>query len=451
MNRYENEQRDAEYVVLGRAQAGDIPPPAPHQLAKYFEERKVLFRAPEFRKATILALIPDDLAPTIEVSTADAKAFYDSNINRYAVPEKRQIQQILFADKEEAHKAADRLKGGLSFDDLAKERNLSPKDIDLGLVPKTGVADQKVADAAFGLKAGETSGAVDGAFGSTIVRVVKIEPGSGKAFAELESEIKKTVATERAKVEIRKLRDKVDEEIGGGARMDEIAKKLNLPYRTVEIDRSGRSPDGKPVELPKGVNLLDGIFSADVGVENDALQSDSGGIVWFDLVAVTPSRERKLDEVKDQVEARWRDDETVSRLNAKTTELVDKIKGGTSLAEAAGALNLKVEHTGWLKRRTNSGAFPANAQAALFRTPKGQVGSAEGKEPTERIVFVVSNVMEPTFDPAAQDAKQITDALRNAIANDLYSQYLTKVESDLGISIDTNALSQALGNSNQQQ
>src|SRR5262249_34503954 len=159
----------------------------------------------------------------------------------------------------------------------------------------------------------------------------------------------------------------------------------NLPYRAIEaVDRSGRGPDGKAVDLPQGVNVLDGIFSAEVGVENDPLQTENGGIVWFDLVAVTPPRERKLEEGKDPGEARWRDDETISRLNAKAAALVDKVKGGTSLAEAAAAEKLKVEHSGWLKRRTNSGAFPANARAALFRAQKGEVASAEGKEPTER-------------------------------------------------------------------
>jgi peptidyl-prolyl cis-trans isomerase D len=448
VNRYENEQREAEYVVLTRAQAGDIPPPAPDVLAKYFDERKVLFRAPEYRKATILSLVPDDIAHSIEVSAADAKAFYDSNIEHYTVPEKRQIQQILFTDKEEAHKAADRLKAGLSFDDLAKERNLGDtnKDFNLGLVPKSAILDQKVADVAFSLAAGEVSGSIDAPFSATIVRVLKIEPGSGKPYAEIEPEIKKTVATERAKQEIRKLRDKVDEEIGGGARLDEIAKKLNLPYRSVEaVDRSGRGPDGKPVDLPAGVDVLDGIFAAEVGIENDALQSQTGGIVWYDLVAITPSRERTLDEVKDQVEARWRDDQIVARLSAKATEMVDKINGGTPLAQFAAAEKLNVEHSGWLKRRSNSGAFPANPLAALFRTAKGQAASAEGKEPTERFVFVVTNVMVPTFDPAAQDAKQIDTALRNAMANDLYSQYLAQVESDVGVSIDQNALTQALG------
>jgi len=59
-------------------------------------------------------------------------------------------------------------------------------------------------------------------------------------------------------------------------------------------------------------------------------------------------------------------------------------------------------------------------------------------------------VKEPAFDPAAADAKKISDALRNAMANDLYEQYLAKVEADLGISVDQAALDQAIGNKDQQ-
>ena len=44
------------------AQAGDIPEPTPEALAKYFEERKVVFRAPEYRKVTLVVLTPEDLA-----------------------------------------------------------------------------------------------------------------------------------------------------------------------------------------------------------------------------------------------------------------------------------------------------------------------------------------------------------------------------------------------------
>lgn len=449
VNRFQNEQRDADYVLLSRAQAGDIPAPTPEVLGKYFDEHKVLFRAPEYRKATILSLVPNEVAGTIEVSDADAKDFYDKNAARFAVPEKRQVQQILFTDKDEAHKAAERLKSGLSWDDLAKEPNHNP--VDLGLVPKAGIADAKVADAAFALAQGQSSDAIDGVFGSVIVHVSKIEPGSAKSFDELKPEIKKGLALQRANDEIRKLRDKVEEELGGGTPLDEIAKKFNIPARTVEIDRSGRDPSGKPVDLPKDVNVIDGIFSADVGIENDALRTKDGGSVWYDLVSVTPSRERSLDEVKDQVVARWRDEQVVAKLNTKAGEMVDKIKGGASLADLAAADKLKVEHTAWLKRGDKSGVFPPDVLAALFRTPKGAAASADGKEPTQRVVFVVKDVTLPAFDPASADAKRISDALRSGIGEDLYSQFIARVESDAGVSVDQQALDQALGNDQQQQ
>jgi peptidyl-prolyl cis-trans isomerase D len=447
LNRYQNEQRDAEYVVLTRATAGEIPPPAPDVLDKYFEQRKVLFRAPEYRKATVLSLTPDAIAATIEIAPAEVKEVYDKNIARFSVPEKRQLQQIIFQDRDEAHKAADRLAGGLSFDDLAKERKLGDKDVDIGLLAKNQIADQKVAEAAFALPAGQASGAIDGAFGSTIVRVTKIEPGSTKPFAELEAEIKKGLAAERAKEQVRKLRDKVDEEVGGGAHLDEIAKKLNIPFRAIEaVDRSGRGPDGKPVDLPKGVDVLDGIFSTEVGLDNDALQTQDGGTVWYELAAVTPSRDRTLDEVKGEVEARWHDDETMARLTAKAQEISDKInKEGAKLADLAAADKLTVEHTKWLKRNDAPAALPVNAMTVLFNARKGSAVSAEAKDTIERIVMVITDVTVPTFDPASPDAKKLADQLRDLLVNDLYAQFMQRVETDLAVTYDNAALAQALG------
>ena len=56
LDRFENERRAVDYVVLGPAQAGDVPAPTPEALAKYFEERKVLCRAAEDRTVGLLSL-----------------------------------------------------------------------------------------------------------------------------------------------------------------------------------------------------------------------------------------------------------------------------------------------------------------------------------------------------------------------------------------------------------
>ena len=76
-NRFQNEERTIEYVALGPAQAGDIAEPTPEVLAKYFEERKVVFRAPEYRKITMVTLTRPISPSRIEVSDADLKKAYD--------------------------------------------------------------------------------------------------------------------------------------------------------------------------------------------------------------------------------------------------------------------------------------------------------------------------------------------------------------------------------------
>src|SRR5262249_5237248 len=114
LNRHTRQHRSVEYVVLDRSKAGEIAPPTPEALAEYFESRKALFRAPEYRKVTVIALSIADALPWIAVSDADARAKYDSQRSRYVTPERRQLQQIVFPKPEEAKAAAERLQGGES-------------------------------------------------------------------------------------------------------------------------------------------------------------------------------------------------------------------------------------------------------------------------------------------------------------------------------------------------
>jgi peptidyl-prolyl cis-trans isomerase D len=252
-NRFEEEQRTVEYVVLDRAKAGDVPQPTPEELAQYFEGRKHLFRSPEYRKAVLIVLSPADALVWIGVSDDDAKRTYEQRRQRYVTPERRQVQQIVFPSAADARAAADRLAGGVTFEALAAERELKDSDIDLGLVAKTGIVDRAVADAAFALKEGETSQPVEGRFGTAIVRVTKIEPERVRSYEEVAPELKKELATERAKTEIQDRHDKIEDERGGGAQLTEIAQKLGLTAHTIEaVDRSGRAPDGAPVALPGG-------------------------------------------------------------------------------------------------------------------------------------------------------------------------------------------------------
>jgi peptidyl-prolyl cis-trans isomerase D len=443
-NRYQNEQRSIEYVLLDRAQAGDIPPPTPDVLAKYFEENKIRFRAPEYRKLVIVSLIPGEQARWIEISDADLKSAYEERKARYTTPERRHILQIDFPNAEAASAAAERIAKGTSFTDIAKELGKGEKDIDLGTVTKSAVIDRAVADAAFALKEGEVSAPVQGRFGTVLVQVLKIEPEQVRSFEQVAGELKQELATARAKSEIFDVYNKVEDARAEGKPLAETAANLKLEARTVEVDRSGRDPAGTPVKIPDADRLLPAAFSTDVGIERDPLQVQDG-YVWFDVVGIIPSRERPLEEVKDQVEARWREQEIASRLEAKATAILDKLKAGTTLADIAAQDRLKVEMLTGLKRGEASGPLSASAVAAVFSTAKDAAGKAEASEPGEQVVFRVTDIVVPSVDMTSEDAKRTMETLNRGLSEALLAEYIAKLESDTGVTINQSALNQVIG------
>ena len=174
INQFQNELRSVNYVVLGPEQAGVIPQPTDEELSKYFDERKIMFRAPEYRKIDVVAVTPAELAKWMEISDDDIKSTYQKEISRFTTPERRHIQQIIFPTMTDAQTAADRIKSGTSFAAIAAERGLKEQDTDLGTVAKSTIVDPAEADAAFALKEGEVSAPVQGRFGAILATVLKM-------------------------------------------------------------------------------------------------------------------------------------------------------------------------------------------------------------------------------------------------------------------------------------
>jgi peptidyl-prolyl cis-trans isomerase D len=441
LNRFENEQRSIDYVRLGPAQAGEIAAPSAQELQAYFNDHKVAFRAPEYRKVVLLAVSAPDVAGTIEISDADARRYYADHSDKFGQPERREIAQIVFPSAADAQAAADRVAHGTSFEDIAAERGLKQSDFDLGSVSKSQLLDPAIADAAFSLPVGQMSAPTAGRFGAALIRVLKIEPGNVKPFEAVEAEIKNQMALDRARPELMDLRDKIEDDRAAGSHLDEIAAKYKLTTRTIEVDRSGRDPNGKPIgNLPSGANVIGAAFSTDVDVDSDAVALPSGGFVWYNVTSITPSHERALDEVKDEVETHWRNDQIAQRLAAKASEFVDKLKGGAAFPDVVNEAGLKVEALWGLKRGAGSPPLSADVVERVFQTPKGAAGSSAMKDPTDLVVFRVTDVTIPEFDAKSADVQRNDASLRRSMSEDLFGQYVTKLENSLGINVNGDAL-----------
>jgi peptidyl-prolyl cis-trans isomerase D len=448
LTHYQNEQRSIEYVKLDAAQAGSIDPPSPQTLAGFFDEHKAQFRAPEFRKIAFVVVTPEEIGKWSNVSDDDARKLFEQRKDRLGTPEKREVSQIVFPNMEEATAARARIASGLSFDDLAKERKLGAADVELGMVSKSGILDPAIADTAFTLSSGEVSQPVQGRFGVALVKVGAIQPAVEPSYESVAQDLKKEIATERARDQVASLRDKMEDERGGGASVLEAAQKLGLAATTIEaVDRTGQMPDGQPANIPPGLDVVAQAFNSDVGVDNEPI-SFRGGYVWYDVLGITPPRDRSLDEVKDQVEARWREDQIASRLRTKATELVQKLGQTGGLADEAANIGVKVETATGLKRGGSVPGLPSGVIAAVFRTAKDSVGQVEGRTDGERIVFRVTGITVPPVDFASEETKKLKESLQRALSDEQLAQYVTKLEKEIGTSINEAAFAQVTGASN---
>ena len=447
LNRFQNEQRSIEYVKLGAAQAGTIDPPSPEVLASYFDQHKVQFRAPEYRKISYVVMSPEEIAKWTTVSDEDAKKAYEQQKDKLSTPEKRQIWQIIFPNVADAQAARTKIDSGASFDDIAKERGLAASDVDLGLISKAEIIDPAIANAAFTLKTNEISQPIQGKFGVALVRVGNIDPGNQPTYESVAAQLKHDIAVDRARAQVNDLHNKMEDERGGGASVVEAAKKVGLTAVTIDaVDRSGRTPDGKQVGgIPPGVDLIAQAFASDVGVDNEALQFGNNGFVWFDVLGITPSRDRTLDEVKGQVEARWRDDQITSRLMAKATDMVTKLGQSGKLADEATGLGLKVESASAFKRNATVTGLPAAVVAAAFRTAKDAAGQSPGAGNDTWVVFRVTDIKDPAVDLASDDMKQLKETLQRSQSDEDVGQYIAKVETEIGTSINQAAVAQVTG------
>jgi peptidyl-prolyl cis-trans isomerase D len=448
LNQYQNQRRAIAYLSLGPAQAGDIPQPTAEQLSKYFADRKTLFRAPEFRKIVTVTVTPTELAKSSEISDDDVKHAYEQNRSQYITPERHHVEQIVFPNMADAQAAAERIKSGTSFEALAAERKLKPADIDLGMVPKSGIIDPAVADAAFSLKPGEVSAPVAGSFGAVLVTVTDIAPEQTKPLDVVAPFIRADLGLERAKTAVADVHDKIEDARAGGATLQEAAAKLNLPLITYDaLDRSGRDPSGQLVTIPHAGGFVTAAFATDVDVDNEPIEAD-GGYVWYEVTAVTPPRDRTLDEVKSQVEDGWRNDEIAARLKTKAADMLDKLKGGTSIEALATAEKMKLETASGLQRGNATTTLSLKEVDTVFRTAKAGFASAEGEKPTEWIVFQVIYIDTPSLDSNPAEAKNLDQTVQRQLGDDLFTQYVTWLDDYLGTSVNQAAVARAVGNGN---
>lgn len=446
LHKFREETRKIAFFTVDPAKVPAVGEPDDAKLTATYEQNKRSFMTPELRSAGVLLLTVEDVKKTATVTDDEIKASYDQDPERFNTPEKRRVLQVPFADKAKADAAVKAMAGGKSFADVAKEAGAKDTDIDLGLVTRRAMIDPKIADAAFKLAKGTSSGVVEGRFATVLVQVTEIEAGKQKALSEVSAEIKERLALERAGADLQKIHEQVDDNRLSGKSLKEISVTLKLPFiGLVGIDRQGRTADGKAgLDTAEAEKVVAAVFANKPGVEVEPVELSDNGAAWVDVQTITPEKQREFADVKADVKKLWIETESRKALGAATQKFVERLTGGEAIEKVASEAGGKVVTTDAILRAAKPTGLTEQAVNQAFALGAGTISSSDSLDAKSRIVFKVTEVTAPP--PATpEQVERIKGEIVRQMQSEAMAEYLVAVQERYGVSINNAALQRAVG------
>jgi peptidyl-prolyl cis-trans isomerase D len=442
--RLRNEERTVSSFTVDKTAIAPVAAPGEADLQAFFDEGKESFRAPEYRKLALLTLDPAAIADPSSVAPEEIAAEYERRKPALTQPERRRVEELRFDTAEAANAALQKIEAGEDFAAVGQANGVEVTD--LGIKTKAEMLDPAIAEAAFAAELNKPLAVTEGALQPSVIRVTSIEPGTVPTLEEMTEKLRGDLATRAAREHVQDLYDQVEDERAGGSTLEEAAAKLKLPYRVIDaVSVDLKAPDGSAIsDIPSGAALVKEAFESDIGVENSAIRADAETFVFYEVLEITPARDRILDEVRNEVVTAWTEAETKKRIEELADKLFERLKGGADLSALAAEIGKTVQVAENVKRDGPGAGLSPNAVSQAFAGPEGHVANVEGPG-DDRILLKVDKVTAPAFFAEATDATAIKSQLSEALTKDLLSTYNQQLLAARAISVNDAAYRQLTG------
>jgi peptidyl-prolyl cis-trans isomerase D len=446
-----NESREMAWVVLPTDRFVGGVKPDEAALAAWYEEHKADYRTAEQANLQYVEISLDDLAQSVQVTDETLRGYYEDNIDRYKVPERRRVRHILMASgdddaaAEAAAKAAyDRAVAGEDFAQLAAELSQDTGSAAQG--GDLGWADRETfvgpfADAAWSMQEGEIKGPVKTQFGWHVLKLEGIESSPTPSFEELRPQLEAEYRRAESEKLFGDLQEQLDTEaFEASGDLQRVADSLALEIRAAE----GMTRQGGP--LGNAPELIEAVFDPEVlnGSQLRTVEIAPGRVVAVKVVAHQPPRDRPLEEVRDRVEAAYTTEQARKIAGERAAALAEELRGGAdwnSLAKQWVPADVPDPSSATLRFiRRGEPAVPPAVSTAAFK-----VGQPDGKPlygtatlaSGDAAVWTVTYVRpgSPATLAPAQRAAALREARDQASFRDA-SVYLAKLRSDAEIELN---------------
>jgi len=436
---YRSEARVAETLRIAAADMTGIPEPDEAALAAFHQENADRYQAPEWRAVTLVRLSPESLADEISIPEEEVAAAFESRKAEFDQPERRHLEQIVFADELTAKGAAEEARSGVEFAEIARKAT-GGEPIDLGTVDKQGLAGlfPQLADAAFAVPDSGISDPIETALGWHVVRVLSVEPAREATLAEHRDQIAHDLALQQATDSIVSIANQFEDELAGGATLEEAASKLDLEVTRISaLDVQGKDAEGASVPAAEAEpSLAATAFETAEGELSSLVDAADGGYYVLRVDAVTPAAVRPLEAVRDRVREDWRAAQRAKAAQERAAGIVERLQGGASMAEIASELGQEVKTSNAVTRDGSDAAawLDSGAVAKLFTLEQGGVAAAPAGD--DQVIMRLAEIRQPGPTDQPTVVSQINDSLRGAMAADLVNGFMAAVQQEIPVSID---------------
>lgn len=425
------ERRSFSLLQLTEADlTAPVADPTEEELTAFYDANIDRFTKPEAKRITYVALLPETLAPEMEVDEAALRDLYDSRINEFMIPEKRLVERLVFPTEADAQAARARLDAGeVTFDQLVTERGLSLTDVDMGDVSETDLG--AAGEAVFALTEPGVAGPAPSDLGPALFRMNAILAAQETSFEDAKETLSAEMKTDAARRAISARIEEIDDLLASGADLEEVAAEAKMDIATIDYVTGAESPEGIAA-YPDFREAADALQEGDFP---EAIQLDDGALVALRLDQIVPPAPIPLDEVREDATAAWRLEATQKALAARAEAIKAEVGGGKSL----GAFGI-VSVTRNITRDGFVESAPADLLDTLFAMEQDELRVVQGDGFTGLLRL---DTISPA-ETAGEDAEALRDSIairaQQTLAQDAFALFTNALSTEAGIQIDQTAV-----------
>lgn len=334
--------------AIGFIPAAATKPAAPTdaEVNQFYQANVARYTLPERRVMKFSAITPETLAANTAPTETEIRAAYTAAADRYGAKETRDVEQVIVLDKPGADRLAAAVRGGTTLAAAARAAGLEPSSF-TG-VTKEALATQtaqSIADAAFAAAQGAVAGPVRSPLGYHVLRVNAVAATAQKPLESVRAELEAEVRQRKQGEALSALHDGIDAAIVDGGTFDEIAAERRLRAgSTPPLTAAGRLPGADPRQPgPVPMPVVQAGFGMGEGDEPQLVSlDDKGSFALVALERILPPSPVPLAEVRARVAADLTAERGAAAAKAIAERVAQAVSRGTPLAQALAGTGLSL-------------------------------------------------------------------------------------------------------------